>query len=117
MRDSVAVGVITLAVLLGTAGVVNVVVKNRPIDAPVDTSVRLLTSEPEFYRGRIVRLSAEGFEAKDARTLVFRTRAGVEPSVVASFTKPVPDPRPKKFTGLCEVRDGVVYLSSCAGSD
>lgn len=117
MKDSVAVGVVTLAVVLGTCGIVNVVVKNRPADPPVDTSVRIVTSEPEFYKGRVVRLSSDGFEARDEHSLVYRKRAGTDPVVVATFVKPVPDPRPKRFTGLCEVRDGVVHLSGCTPSE
>jgi hypothetical protein len=119
VRDLVVIGGLTVAVLLASAGVVAVLHRPLPENRPVDTTVRLVTAEPPFYHGRLVRLSSEGFQpgdGDDGRTIVFRKVAGQPPVLTCTFTKP-PSPSfltsGRKFVGKVVVAGDAVTVVDC----
>lgn len=119
MRDLVVVGGLTVAVLLASAGVVAVLNRPLPETRPVDTTVRLVTAEPPFYHGRLVRLSSEGFQPGDdegGKTLVFRRVAGQPPVLTCTFIKPLPPSfltSGRRFVGRVVVAGDAVSVVDC----
>lgn len=105
---------ISLAVVLGTAGVVGVVRNDQNRER---VTYKTLDADPEFYAGKTVRISTEGSQPGTVpNQLVFRKRADHEPVVVLVFSKAVPDPTPKFVIGLCVGRVGnAVRVEQCRG--
>src|SRR5262245_535973 len=89
MRDNLAVALITVAVLLGTAGIVGVARRDGADKKPVDVSFRALDADPEFYRDVVVRIPTDGSQPGESpNELVFRRRADQPPVVACVGPKP-----------------------------
>jgi len=114
MRENLAVFVIAVGIILGAAIVTHVSLKNAE-QPPMETRVRLLLCDPEFYQGRKVKIPTEGMERIDDK-LVYRIQADKPPVVICNITPS--DQLPTYVIGICDRRpDGVMMLNNCNFSD
>lgn len=89
-----------------------------PPTALPDVSCRNLRDDPEFFAGRVVRLSTVGMTPGQSPTeLVYRRFASKPPLVVARLSRAVPFPLPAYVVGTVTTErvDGitVVVLVNC----
>lgn len=113
MRENLVVAGVALCIVLATAGIVGVV--GTKCVNPVDVSPLALDGDPEFYTGVVVRVPTGGTQpGPDAKTLVYRKRADLEPVILFEFEARVPDPVPPKVVGKVAGRRGPsVVVTGC----
>lgn len=107
--------VLAVSVIVLGAGVAFVSKSTEQL--PLDTTVKLLSCDPNFYTDKQVRISIDGMMT-EKDILMYKTLANQSPIVICRFNQPLPDKLPKYVIGTCIGRKGsAVEVINCTLSD
>lgn len=119
MKDNLGMVFLVVAILLCTAGIVNVAQRDAENRKPIDVSPRALYCDPEFYENLVVRISVEGFQpGEHPLQIVYRSRPELSPIVACELKSSLLD---KKYVrgkvGRRKEGTSTVVVINCVPSD